>query len=158
MKYRVSTIRYPGIVKKILVPVEVNQSESLCQELGVEAEVVSASALIDTGSSNSSISHELINALKLHAVSKHSADTASGKHLLGAYLIDILVDNKIMFSNLMALEFTRNDQEFDIIIGMDILTLGDLAITNHNYQTVMSFRAPSDIKHIIFVSEDNKED
>jgi len=40
---------------------------------------------------------------------------------------------------------------FDIIIGMDILTQGDLAITNHDHRTVVSFRVPPDSKHIDYV-------
>jgi len=38
---------------------------------------------------------------------------------------------------------------------MDILTLGDLAITNHDRQTVVSFRVPPDTVHIDFVAADN---
>jgi hypothetical protein len=38
---------------------------------------------------------------------------------------------------------------------MDILTLGDLAITNHNHQTVLSFRVPPDTRHIDFVSAES---
>ena len=34
-------------------------------------------------------------------------------------------------------------EDFGMLIGMDIITLGDFAITNLNGQTVMSFRLPS---------------
>ena len=42
----------------------------------------------------------------------------------------------------------------DVLIGMDIITQGDLAITNHNGFTVFTFRCPSDGK-IDFVAEQN---
>lgn len=43
----------------------------------------------------------------------------------------------------------------DILIGMDIITLGDFAITNVGGKTVFSFRTPS-TKMIDYVEEINK--
>jgi hypothetical protein len=53
------------------------------------------------------------------------------------------------------MEFT-SDKMFDILIGMDIITLGDFAITNANHRTVVSFRIPPDTKHIDFVATDEE--
>jgi len=39
--------------------------------------------------------------------------------------------------------FTFGDDDCDIIIGMDIMTQGDLALTNLEGRTVFSFRIPS---------------
>jgi hypothetical protein len=47
-------------------------------------------------------------------------------------------------------EFESNDR-FDILIGLDIITIGDFSITNHNGKTVVSFRIPSDTYHIDYV-------
>jgi hypothetical protein len=57
----------------------------------------------------------------------------------------------VKFTDIRAAEFITN-QKFDIVIGMDILTKGDIAITNHDNRTVFSFRVPPDITHIDFVS------
>jgi hypothetical protein len=38
-----------------------------------------------------------------------------------------------------------------MLIGMNIITMGDFAITNHRGQTVMSFRVPS-LQKIDFVA------
>jgi hypothetical protein len=40
----------------------------------------------------------------------------------------------------------------DVLIGMDVITTGDLAITNHNGKTTFSFRAPA-CEEIDFVTE-----
>ena len=40
----------------------------------------------------------------------------------------------------------------DVLIGMDILGLGDFAVTHHDGKTVFSFCVPSR-RHIDFVSE-----
>ena len=44
--------------------------------------------------------------------------------------------------------------EFDVLIGMDIITQGDFAVTNRCGRTKFSFRFPSQAD-IDFVSEDN---
>jgi len=45
---------------------------------------------------------------------------------------------------------------FDVLIGMDVITLGDFAISNYQDRTVFSFRYPS-IGCIDFAKEWNKE-
>jgi hypothetical protein len=40
----------------------------------------------------------------------------------------------------------------DVLIGMDVITTGDLAITNHNGKTTFSFRVPA-CEEIDFVEE-----
>ena len=44
----------------------------------------------------------------------------------------------------------------DVLIGMDIITLGDFAITNFGGKTVMSYRYPS-VCTIDFAKEDKQE-
>lgn len=39
--------------------------------------------------------------------------------------------------------FTYGDDDCDLIIGMDIMTQGDLSLTNMEGRTVFSFRIPS---------------
>lgn len=43
-------------------------------------------------------------------------------------------------------------QEHDVIIGMDVMTKGDLSISNYNGRTVLTFREPS-IQTIDYVQE-----
>ena len=40
----------------------------------------------------------------------------------------------------------------DALIGMDIIAAGDLAITNANGKTVVSYRIPPDAFHIDYVA------
>ena len=82
-------------------------------------------ALWDTGSTMTVISDELASKLNLEPVGEMMAETAGGK--LGPGI--------------------------DILIGMDIITLGDFVITNYNNKTVFSFRFPSS-EVIDFVKSD----
>jgi hypothetical protein len=40
----------------------------------------------------------------------------------------------------------------DVLISMDVITLGDFAVSNYGSRTVFSFRVPS-LRHIDFVAE-----
>jgi hypothetical protein len=44
----------------------------------------------------------------------------------------------------------------DVVIGMDIVTRGDFAVTNRDGRTTFSFRIPSQ-SHIDFVADDDTE-
>ena len=44
----------------------------------------------------------------------------------------------------------------DVLIGMDIITLGDFTITQDNGCTIFSFRFPASEKYIDFVEETNR--
>jgi len=52
-------------------------------------------------------------------------------------------------SNIKAAEFSGKHR-FDFIIGMDILCMADLAITNAGRVMVLSMRSPPADKHIDF--------
>jgi hypothetical protein len=57
--------------------------------------------------------------------------------------------NRMMARNIKVTEYTGN-HDFDCIIGLDILRMGDMAISNAGNIMVFSFRTPSDDKHIDF--------
>jgi hypothetical protein len=158
MKYQALTLRAPGIVRSIVIPVVACQSKILCRKFNLERIEADVLALIDTGATDTSISDKLAAGLGLNVVARCRVDAAGGTHTANAYSIDVLLRNMVNFTRIRAVEFVKTIQIFDIIIGMDILTLGDLAITNHNHQTVLSFRVPPDTKHIDFVSAVSRAD
>jgi hypothetical protein len=150
MNFQALTITAPGIAQSIILPVVVNQSKSLCQRFGLNKTEAGVYALLDTGATNSSISNTLAASLGLQVLDKYRVEAAGGVHFGNAYSIDVALRNMDPFTNIHAVEFVGNDR-FDIIIGMDIITLGDLAITNCDYRTVLSFRVPPDTSHIDYV-------
>jgi hypothetical protein len=88
--------------------------------------------------------------LELEVLDSCRIETAGGIITTNAYSIDITLRSMVSFLNIHAGEFAENGR-FDIIIGMDILTRGDLAITNGSGRTVVSFRVPPDPEHIDYV-------
>lgn len=47
------------------------------------------------------------------------------------------------------------NQQAQVLIGMDIIGMGDFAVTNINEKTILSFRIPS-VREIDFVPEANE--
>jgi hypothetical protein len=110
--------------------------------------LLNAKALIDTGATGSCVSKDFAEGSRLVFVSMATVFTAQGRGFVPVYNIDIALPNSVMFSNIEATEFSGG-QGFDVIIGMDILCKGDMAITNANEETVFSFRIPPDEVHIV---------
>jgi len=154
MKYQALTLKAPGIARSIIIPVIVSQSKILCRKFNLEKIETDVLALVDTGTTNTSISDRLAARLGLKVIEQCRVDAAGGAHIANVYSIDVLLRSMVAFTSIRSTEFVGNDM-FDIIIGMDILTQGDLAITNHDHRTVVSFRVPPDTKHIDYVSAAN---
>jgi len=149
MNFQSLTFKAPGIARSIVIPVIVCQSERLCKKFNKEKIDADVLALIDTGATNSSVSDKLAVSIGLKEIEQCRVDAAGGSHISNVFSIDIFLRNMVSFTNIRSTEFVDNGM-FDIIIGMDIITQGDLAITNYNQRTVVSFRVPPDNKHIDF--------
>lgn len=108
-------------------------------------------SLWDTGASNTCISHRVVEELNLIPIGKNQTRTANDFVDTDVYVIDILLPNHVSINNVSV--FALDLYECDLLIGMDIIQLGDLSITNHMGHTQFSFRIPS-MKHIDFVAEE----
>lgn len=106
----------------------------------------------DTGATNSVITAQVVSTLSLKPTGQTEIHTAN-KSVPDAntYLVDFVLGNVLM-QNVEVVEGSM--QGLDVLIGMDIITLGDFAITNKDKRTVMSFRVPS-MKEIDFIPETN---
>lgn len=104
-------------------------------------------AIWDTGASGSVITKSVAQKLGLVPTGMIEVHTANGKANQQTYTIDIGLPNKVLIQNVIATEVDALSGGCDGLIGMDIITLGDFSITNHEGKTCMSFRVPS--SHII---------
>ena len=100
-----------------------------------------AKALIDTGASRSAIRSTFVQEAKLVSYEKCTIRMAKGEYVSSVYTVDILFPNKMMAKNIKAAEFSGK-HEFDFIVGMDILRMTDMAITNARGITVLSLGSP----------------
>jgi hypothetical protein len=127
----------------------------LYNKFGVNRSSVTVNALWDTGATASCISKALAEKIGLISVGRRKLKGISEIYKANEYIIDLNLNNGVVINNARVAEFLNCDN-FDVIIGMDIITLGDLSITNSNNKTVVSFRIPSDTYHIDYVEMSKK--
>lgn len=98
-------------------------------------------ALWDTGANHSVISKKVVAELNLPVVAYNENHSAGGILIVTNHLINIILPNNIEISSLLVSCCDLDD--VDILIGMDVITMCDFAITNENEQTTFSFQIPS---------------
>lgn len=112
--------------------------------LAIDTPAQNIKALWDTGATHSAISDRLAAQMQLPSEDFARVSTASGMLRVPVYLIQLGLPNHLVFEEVEAVEFAYSDEDdCDLIIGMDIMTQGDLAITHLEGKTVFSFRIPS---------------
>jgi len=98
-------------------------------------------AIWDTGATNTSISKKVVDECDLKPIGMAQVHTAAGTKNCRVYFISIMLRNNVGFTQVRV---TENEVTgADVLIGMDLITQGDFAITNLNGKTVFSFRCPS---------------
>ena len=110
---------------------------------------MNANALIDTGATGSCISRSFAQSAQLKHFMMGQVRGAHGIATVPVYIVDVLLPNGIFFPKMEVTEFF-GAENFDFIIGMNILRLGDMALSNAKNQTVFSFRMPPAETHIDF--------
>ena len=128
---------------EILVPVPI---EGYPQE---ERMARKAKALIDTGASRSAIRNTFVQAAKLISYGKCTIRMAHGEYISSLYAVDIMFPHRMIAKNIKAAEFSGS-HEFDFIVGLDILRMADIAISNAGDVTVFAMRSPPADVHIKF--------
>ena len=102
-------------------------------------------ALFDTGATITYITEEFVKELNLPTTGERIKTKALKTIQEGLVIkanIGFPKDN--VFSNWSAVSMIRDNPNFDIIIGMDIIKRGDFAISNQNGHTIFTFRVPSE--------------
>ena len=109
-------------------------------------------ALVDTGATGSCISRRFAEGAQLKSFKKGKVRGAHGVAIVPVYRVDVLLPHGILITNMDVTEFYGGN-DFDFIIGMNILRMGDMALTNAKGKTVFSFRIPPAETHINFAQE-----
>jgi uncharacterized protein YchJ len=107
-------------------------------------------AIWDTGATKTAITSKIAQECGLKPTGMCKVGTASGETDACTYLVSIYLPNKVCFPQLRVTEV--NISGADVLVGMDIISSGDFAVTNFHGKTNMSFRMPS-IECINFVKQ-----
>lgn len=144
------TYKANGRANVLLSEVKVSANK----ELFSDAKPHEFRAIWDTGATNTAISSKVVKECGLIPTGKAISNTANGQCQVNTYLIDISLPNNVNINGVQATEFTAVEGS-DLLIGMDIMGLGDIAISNFEGKTTFSFRIPS-MKCTDYVEEINK--
>ena len=98
-------------------------------------------ALWDTGATNTVITKVVAQDLNLPVTGMAVVNHAAGMSQVPKHVVNIMLPNNV---GIPFTEVTEGDLKgCDVLIGMDIITRGDFAITNVGGKTTFSFRIPS---------------
>jgi len=153
LPFQALTLTATGRLRDIRTEVEVSLASSLANMYGILENYERIVALWDTGATGTAVSRSLADKLKLPAIKMTQVHGQGGVSDSRVFMIDVRIPNpQVNIINIEATEFVDNGS-FDLLIGMDIITLGDFSITKANNQTVFSYRIPSAEKHIDYVED-----
>ncbi len=107
-------------------------------------------AIWDTGATRTALTSTVAQECGLKPTGMCKLKTAGGEKDSYTYFVSVYLPNGVCLPQLRV-----NEAELagaDVLIGMDIISRGDFAVTNHEGKTNMSFRMPS-IECIDFVKQ-----
>ena len=122
-------------------------TRSLITLTGIESAInkqdkIEINALWDTGASLSLIKRDIAIRLNLQPVSKTFICTASDDNVpSNIYLVNLFLPNHTIINRVQVAEGVLKG--CDMLIGMDVITLGDFVISNYDNKTTFTFRMPS---------------
>ena len=111
-------------------------------------------AIWDTGAMGSVITEDVVTRCGLKPTGMVQVHGVHGAATAETYLVNLVLPNRVAFANIRVTKGQLAGGA-DALIGMDIITRGDLSITNMNGKTVMSFRCPS-CEAVDFVAQAKK--
>lgn len=149
------TIAAPGRLAVLKSDVTVTRSIDPTLPPDAQLPAFGGSAIWDTGASGTVITQRVVDACNLRPIGVIKTFTANGERLSEVYLVRLALPNRL---NVNPLRVTHGElgPDTDVLIGMDIISHGDFAVTNHGGQTTFSFRYPS-MQRIDFLSSEKQK-
>lgn len=153
--FHACTIKHNGLANRIITPVGLCQAFDPSKNPLPNYPILQTTALWDTGATSSVITEATALALNIPPVGTVMVKHAGGMSPSDTYLLNFILPNNVGIYGVQVSKCHDIAGDFGAIIGMDIISKGDFAITNVNNKTCMSFRFPS-IHTIDYVEEANK--
>jgi len=159
MQHHAFTTRYNGrarvLFSNVNVCLPITPEEAQTQKIEFKEYI----AIWDTGATHSAITKKVVDDLMLQPTGVRETRHAGGKSSNNTYLVNIALPNKVMVPHVRVTEVQlipddniSDDKQPQLLIGMDIIGLGDFAVTNANSKTTFSFRIPS-VEEIDFIPD-----
>lgn len=154
--FRAITIKaVGGRLREIVTNAQVFISRDITRLFNIPMRSEDVQAIWDTGATNTVISKKLASKLGLVPTGKTTCNAVNQCYEADTFIVDIGLPNGLMIA---AVQVTaaENLVDYDLLIGMDIITVGDMSITNANGVTWFSFRFPPDPIRIDYVERSDE--
>lgn len=144
------TVNHAGLARSLLTKAGITPAFDTATLPGKQWPKASIfTAIWDTGATNTVITQAVVDACSLHATGMVKVVGVNGPHTSETYLVNIELPNGTGFQGISVTK--GNFSGGQILIGMDLISQGDFAITHPHGKTVFTFQCPS-VAHIDFKS------
>ena len=131
-----------GLASELCCQVWVSDSfRTSISPTGNELAGMECKSVWDTGATNSVISERLVSRMELPVISEVPTTGVNGTFVTTLHVIDLWLPNHIVMPRLRVSKGILEEE--DVLIGMDVITRGDFAVSNYNGKTSFTFRVPS---------------
>ena len=96
----------------------------------------------DTGAVSTAVTKAIVSKLSLRQNGWKTIEGVTGSAICNTYLIALSLPNGILIPELEVADCEGNIG-CDVLIGMDVIGMGDFAVCNKDGRTTFSFRTPS---------------
>ena len=134
----IMTGHHKGLVRSIVSPIRIKAHGSPAY--------IETNGIWDTGATGTVVQKSIVQKLSLISTGKRNISGINETKLTDQYLIDLSFKKSnidLHQVTVAEIEEIRGDPKIEVLIGMDIIGLGDFVISNYNNQTTFSFRIPS---------------
>jgi len=134
--YNAFVKKYPALALDLNTDIEVFPVSSISHQ------GTTVYAIWDTGASQTVITHRLMSQLNLIPIETKLVHGVNSKQLVDVVAISIKLPNDFLIPDIRVF-VCDIPSPIDLLIGMDIIQLGDLHISNTGGHTLFSFVIPS---------------
>ena len=108
-----------------------------------DCKFIQYNALWDTGATNSVVTPRVVKEMGLIPIGMGQSRHAGGVSDVNIYMVTLMLPNNVIIPNVKVSECAEQEGRFDVIIGMDLITLGDFTISGQGNKRMVSFSMPS---------------
>ena len=131
--------QYNGIVRALITEVRIALPSTTNPQ---PKKFEKFNAIWDTGATNSVITKRIVDQVGLSPTGKIISKGVHGEATVNTYFIDVGLPMKVCIANLKVSEGILLG-DIDVLIGMDVIQMGDFAISNVDGKTLFSYCIPS---------------
>lgn len=131
-------LQFQTLAREISIPVSIRCSK--CRNHNTT--IHDCNGIIDTGATSSMLTESIANDLGLIPSGTITVSGVHGAENANLYVIDIILGNHFILPDI-PVSGAKGDAGFDLLIGMDILSKGEIRLSNQKEKTVFQFGIPS---------------